>query len=468
MDLVSPECAATWCRGHWQPRMPAGPLRALATDSRQAGPGSLFFALKGEKADGHEFLAAVAAAGAAAVVRADFPADRLPAGGAFLVVDDVLAALGRFAAGYRATLPARLVGVTGSVGKTTTKELVADLLATVGPTGRTAGNYNNEIGLPLSVAGLDRGCAFGVIEAGISHPGEMAPLREILRPDAAVVSRLGPVHVEFFTSVRAIAEEKAALLEKLPPSGFAVLDRDDEYFDVLRAHASAPVATCSLRDAGADYFGAPQADGRLLVVERATGERCALPVPPPGAYMAENVLRAVAVARRWGGAWDALADALARAHSVGMRWAVGEVRGWTAINDGYNANPVSLRAALRAFADWPAPGRKFLAVGTMLELGRRERDEHVALGQFAAAGGWAGIAVVPWRRPDGAPDAAAAALADGVRAGGWPEENLCVAADAAAAAAWLRARLQPGDALLLKASRGVRIERVLEELRKES
>ena len=447
--------------------MPSGPVSALCVDSRRAQPGHLFFALKGEKADGHDFLAPVSAAGACAVVRADFPAEKLPAAGFFLRVDAALAALGRFAAGYRKQMPARIVGVTGSVAKTTTKELAADLLATIGKTARTSGNFNNEIGLPLSVAGLDRACAFGVIEAGISHPGEMAPLRDILMPDAAVVTRIGPVHVEFFDSVRAIAEEKAVLLEKLPASGFAVLDLDDEHFEVLRAHSSASVVTCSLKRRDADYAGDPQTDGKLWVFERATGESAVLPVPPPGAYMAENVLRAVAVARKCGATWAAMESALGHAHSVGMRWAVAEVRGWTAINDGYNANPVSLRAALKAFADWPAKGRKFLAIGPMLELGRLEREEHESLGRFVAGGRWAGVAVVPWKSVPEKPDAAAAALAAGLRAGNFPAENACAAAGPAEAAAWLRERLRPGDALLLKASRGVRIERVLEELGKE-
>ena len=447
--------------------MPAEPLRALAVDSRLAKPGSLFFALKGEKADGHDFLASVAAAGACAVVREDFPAEKLPAGGFFLRVDDVPAALGRFAAAYRATLPARLVGVTGSVGKTSTKELVADLLATVGKTARTAGNFNNEIGLPLSVAGIGRDCAFGVIEAGISHPGEMAPLRDILMPDIAVATRIGPVHIEFFESVRAIAEEKAALLEKLPADGFAVLDFDDEFFEVLRARSSAPVASCSLKRRDADYAGEMQADGQLLVREKASGERVALPVPPPGAYMAENALRAVAVARKCGASWAAMASALGRTRPVGMRWAVEKVRGWTAINDGYNANPVSMRAALKAFASWPANGRKFVALGPMLELGRLEREEHESLGRFAAEGSWEGVAVAPWKWIDGAQDAAAQALAAGLRAGGWPAENVCAASSPGEAAAWLRERLRPGDALLLKASRGVRIEKILDELKKE-
>lgn len=467
MKPITPEQVAAWCRGRWHPRLPAEPLRALCVDSRQAGAGSLFFALKGEKADGHDFLAGVVAAGACAVVRADFPAERLPAGGGCLRVDDVRAALGRFGGEYRAAMPARIVGVTGSVGKTSTKELVADALAGLGKTARTAGNFNNEIGVPLSLAGLDRECAFGVFEAGISHPGEMAPLREILRPDLAVVTPIGPAHIEFFGSVRAIAEEKAALLEKLPADGFAVLDRDDEFFEVLRAHCSAPVVDCSLKRRDVEYAGDPQADGRMWVCERATGESAVLPVPPPIDFMAGNALKAVAVARRCGATWEMLAAALGRTRPVGMRWAVEELRGATAINDGYNANPMSMRAALAAFANRPAAGRRFLALGPMLELGRSEQAEHEALGREVAAGGWAGVAVVPWKRGAGAEDAGAQALLAGLRAGGWSAENLCAAGGPAEAAAWLRARLRPGDALLLKASRGVAIEKVLEELRKE-
>ena len=466
MDPISPELAAQWCRGTWQPRPPVAPLAAVGTDSRRAESGQLFFALQGDKADGHDFLGAVCAAGASAVVRADFPLDRLPAGGFFLRVDNVRAALGRLAAGYRATLPARIVGVTGSVAKTTTKELIADLLATVGRTARTAGNHNNEIGLPLSVVGIGRDCAFAVIEAGISHPGEMALLRDILRPDIAVVTAIGPAHIEFFGSERAIAEEKAALLEQLPADGCAVLDADDAQFAVLRARSSAPVVTCSLQRREADYAGDVQADGRLWVCERATGETATLPVPPPAGFMAENVLRAVAVARQCGVSWGALATALARTVPVGLRWAVGEVHGWTAINDAYNANPLSMCAALKAFAEWPVPGRKFLALGAMLEQGEQTRAAHEALARDVAAGTWAGVAVLAAESAQ--TRMAAGVLAEGLGRGGWPADRLCRAAEPAEAAAWLRARLQPGDALLLKASRGVAIERVLEELQKEN
>ncbi len=465
MDPISPEQTAAACRGQWQFRLPSGPLRSICVDSRRAEPGSLFFALKGEKADGHDFLSVITSAGACGVVRADVPLAQLPAGGCFLRVADVLTALGHFAAAYRMSMSARIVGVTGSVGKTSTKELIADVLSCLGKTARTSGNFNNEIGLPLSLSGLTSECAYGVFEAGISHPHEMAPLRDILRPDMAVITRVGPVHIEFFESVRAIAEEKAALLEQLPSDGFAVLDFDDDHFEVLREHSSAPVVTCSMRSREVDYAGDPQEDGNLWVFERATGESAVLPIPPPGAYMAENALRAVAVGRKCGASWDVLANALGKSRSVGMRWAVEEVGGWTAINDGYNANPISLRAALKAFAVWPSKGRRFLAIGPMLELGRLEKEEHEQLGRFVATGNWAGVTVVPWK-PAGVEDAAAQALVEGLRAAGFPAENLCMAENHAEAAAWLRGRISPGDALLLKASRGVRIEKVLEELKK--
>jgi UDP-N-acetylmuramyl pentapeptide synthase len=210
----------------------------------------------------------------------------LPPGGAFLRVDDPLAALGRFAAAYRSTMPARVVGVSGSVGKTTTKELIADALSTQGKTARTRGNFNNEIGLPLSVA--EMGPRLRVRRHRDGHQPSRRYGHAARHPDAglAVMTRIGPVHIEFFGSVRAIAEEKAALLEKLPADGFAVLDLDDECFDVLRAHASAPVETCSLKRREADYAGDVQAGGRLWVFERATGESATLPVPPPGGFMA--------------------------------------------------------------------------------------------------------------------------------------------------------------------------------------
>lgn len=472
MCFISPEQAAVWCGGVWFPRAPAEGFECVCTDSRQARAGALFFALKGARVDGHDFLGAVAAAGGASVVRADFPVGRLPEGGRFLRVAEPVAALGGLAAGYRGGLRARVVGVTGSVGKTTTKELIANALARAGKTARTAGNFNNEIGLPLSVLQIAPDCDFAVIEAGMSHPGEMAVLRDILRPDVAVVTEIGPAHIEFFDSVRAIAEEKAALLERLPADGWAVLDDDDVWAGVLRERCAAEVVSCSLRRREVDYAGDAAEAGWLWVCERATGESARVPLPPPAGFMAANALKAVAVARRFGVGWDAIAEALAGSGPVGMRWAVrvvraaageGEGGGWTAVNDGYNANPMSMRAALRAFAEMAVEGRKFLAVGPMLELGAREAEEHRRLGEEMARGDWAGVVVVSPETPMDT-SGAVAALGEGLAAGGGAAETCTVASSHAQAAAWLRARLRPGDALLLKASRSIQIEKVLTEL----
>ena len=182
--------------------------------------------------------------------------------------------------------------------------------------------------------------------------------------------------------------------------------------------------------------------------------------------MAENVLRAVALARTSGASWDGIAAALAQFRPVGMRWAVETVQNWRVVNDAYNANPRSMRASLTAFADWPVSGRKFLVLGPMLELGRHLREGHEALGRFVAAGKWAGVAIVP--QMASAPDAAAQGIRDGLHEAGWPADRGVLATGTLEAAAWLRSRLQPGDAVLLKASRGVRLEKVVDELKKES
>jgi len=462
MDPIYPDKIAASCNGDWHPRMPVVPLRALCVDSRLAQPGSLFFALKGERVDGHDFLKPIADAGACAVIREDYPVAKLPANGTFLRVDDPLTALGQLAASTRAPMPARVIGITGSVGKTSIKELIADVLSGLGKTARTKGNFNNEIGLPLSLSELTRDCAFGVFEAGISHPGEMKILRDILHPDLVVVTPIGKSHIEFFESEQAIAEEKAVLLEKLPADGCAVLSCDDPFYDLLRSRCTAPVVTCSMLGKSADYIGEEEAVGQLRVVEASSGEQALLPVPPPGSYMIDNVLRTVAVARQCGASWDVLRTALSTSRPVGMRWAVEEVGDWTAINDGYNANPVSMRAALKAFAAWPSKGRKYLAIGPMLELGRLEQSEHESLGRFVAEGPWAGVVIVKAE-----PHAAAEALQTGVLSAGWPADGIELSVDAAEAAGWLRERMRPEDVLLLKASRAVRIEDVLNVLKKD-
>jgi UDP-N-acetylmuramoyl-tripeptide--D-alanyl-D-alanine ligase len=399
------------------------------------------------------------------VVRRDWDGGEGLDGARVLRVEDPERALLEFAAGYRRERKAVVVGVTGSVGKTSTKELTAAALGTVGATVKTEGNFNNQIGLPLSLVRLEADTAFGVFEAGISHPGEMADLARAMGPDAAVVSRVAPVHIEFFPSERAIAEEKAGLVEAVPPKGFAVLDADGAHFEAFRERCRCRVVRCARVGwrGEADYWGEPLEGGlRLRVREEATGEEAELPVPPPGAYMAENLLRAVACARQYGAAWDGLKEAIGGWRAVGMRWAVGDASGVAVVNDAYNANPASMRAAADAFLGWRVAGKRWLALGPMLELGAAGPELHRELGEWLARRApWAGLAVAGWRE-----DAAelATAIHDGWKAGGGGEAVLAESPEAAAA--WLEARAEPGDAVLLKASRGIRAERILEFFRK--
>ncbi len=438
----------------WRQAPPARQLNGVAHDTRAIQPGALFVALRGTRTDGHAFLGqafALGAAGALVARDARLP-ETLP--GPLLVVDSPLAALGRIAAGHRLTLTGTVVtGVTGSVGKTTVKELLAAMLASAGPTARSRGNWNNDLGLPLSLLAVESTDRAAVLEVGISHPGEMAPLAALLRPDWAVISTIAPVHIEFFKNVEVIAREKAALFETLSGRGAAILDIDGEWAATLARCASERVVTISRRDRTAHYVGAPPArpGEPASVCETSSGERFAFHAPLPGDHHVTNALLAIAAARGQGLAWPQIEAGLAAFVAPHMRWEQLDVGGVTVINDAYNANPLSMGAALRTFAETPVAGGRWLVLGDMLELGAQGNAMHEEIGRQAAAGPWAGlIALGPL----------AARLAAGARAAGARFPVLECASHAAAAQA-LAGRVRPGDAVLLKASRGMKLEEVL-------
>ena len=482
MNPIPLQTLADWASATYRPPLDATPapaaITALSIDSRKLAPGTLFFALPGERADGHDFLSAVAPAGAAAVVRADYPADRLPPSAALLIHPDPTAALLAIARAYRQTFAAAttVVAIAGSLGKTTTKELTADSLSVLGPTIRTAANLNNQLGLPLSLSRLESGTRFGVFEVGISHPGEMPPLADAIRPDAVLYTTIGPVHLENFPSVEAIAEEKARLLDALTPGGIAVLDASSPYYPILRRHAlprRARILTTAPAAARipADFLSAPDpADpiGRALITETATSETVSLPLPPPGAHMVANLLPAVALARTLGASWDALRDVLRAPSAAPMRWERSTLAdtGLHLVNDAYNANPISMSAAIDAFLALPPPApdsRRHLAVGPMLELGPIAADAHRELGRHlaqAAASATAHVASVTILDTYPPASPLAHAIADAYAAAHGPAPVL-LATDYPTAAAHIRAHSHPSDLLLLKASRGLHLEKLV-------
>ena len=457
MTLFSGEDAARWCHSVWSPQPPRR-ITGVSTDTRALASGHLFVALHGPRFDGHDFVPAAFERGACgAVVRRGF-AWCVSSEHALLFVDDPGRALQDLGAGYRAALAPEIVAVTGSAGKTTVKEMAADLLDTLAPTARTRGNWNNEIGIPLSLLAMQPSHKIGVFEVGVSHPGEMASLGRMLKPSWVIVTNVGPVHLEFLETEEGVAREKGQLLRELGTDGTAILPGDSPWFPFLRSAVAGRVVTVAMTGE-ADYVCRETrclADGgtAVLVEEaRQAAVREEIYVPVPGRHNVRNALLAVALAREHGVAWDAIRSALRRYRPLPMRWESQVVAGVVVVNDAYNANPMSMRAAIETFERMRVEGRRWLVLGSMLELGRGEEEEHLALGRHLATGPWAGLIVVG---PLGT------RIARGAQAAGMAEERIMCCGTPAEAAEVLATRAAAGDAVLLKASRSIHLEQTIE------
>ena len=359
-------------------------IDTVVTDSRRVEPGALFVALKGEHADGHDFVVAAAASGAAGALVARRVETVLPQ----VLVDDVLLALGDLASTVRAQRRARVVGITGSSGKTTIKGLLAAILARRGRTHVTAGNYNNEIGLPLTLLAMPADAEYAVLEMGAGKPGDIAYLAAIARPQVALVSNIAPAHLERLGSIDGVASTKGALYEALPADGVAVINADDAYAGFFTGLAGTRrvlrFGLGSAVEVGAAEL-ALAVDGsrfRLMTPAGAAGVR----LPLPGRHNVHNALAAAAAAI----ALDMpLADIVAGLETAGavpgrlVRRAM--AGGWTLIDDTYNANPGSVAAAIATLA--LAGGETWLVLGDMAELGAGAEALHAAVGTQARAAG---------------------------------------------------------------------------------
>jgi UDP-N-acetylmuramoyl-tripeptide--D-alanyl-D-alanine ligase len=430
---------------------------SVTVDSRTAGAGDLFVALPGERVDGHRFLAAAADAGAAGAL-ATRPDTALPT----VVVDDPVVALGRLAAAVHARLARnglRTLAITGSSGKTSTKDLLGQVLAAAGPTVSPPGSYNNDIGLPLTVLSADERTRYLVLEMGSRGPGHIARLCRVARPEVGLVLNVGTAHLGEFGSPDGIAAAKGELVEALPGHGTAVLNADDPRVAGMAGRTAARVLTTG-RSTGADVraVGGRLDDGaraRFTLVVDGAEHPVALQVV--GEHQVANALAAAGAAHAVGLSPEAIAAALSAARPR-SRWRM-EVEqradGVTIINDAYNANPESMRAALAALAGLPAR-RRIAVLGGMAELGDTAPAEHERLGRDAVA---AGADLVVAVGPD-AVGIARGAVAAGRRAG---EESVHVP-DRVAARELLSGLLRPGDVVLVKASRAHGLEQLAAEL----
>jgi len=456
MPPLSPELLALWSGGVWEPCAPSA-IKGVSNDTRTIPPGALYVALHGERFDGHAFVDDAFAKGAAgAMVDPSSPLQGRAAR-PLLRVRNTTESLGLMAKAYRRSVNPVTVGITGSVGKSTVKEMAASILAETMPTAKTLGNWNNDIGLPLSLLAMAPDSRAGVFEVGMNHPGEIARLCDLLEPQWGVVTAIGPVHIAHFQSVADIAAEKAALLRALPADGRAVLCHDDPYFEILRACVPCPFLTVSLTGAADYVVDSPRGSGTLTIREASSRETRTIAWSWPGRHNAINAAYAIAVARGMGAGWDAITRGLACYRPLPMRWQLGEAHGIQIVNDAYNANPLSMRASLRAFEDVPVSGAKWLVLGSMLELGVHALSEHVSLGEFVAAGGpWAGLVVV------GSPGEK---IATGARSRGFDASRIWACESNAEVISVLQREMHSGDAVFLKASRGVALEEVANGLK---
>ena len=434
------------------------PIRGAAVDSRQVRRGQLFVALPGERTDGHRFIPDAVAAGASAVL-VTRPPDASSALEDVTVVRvvDPLAALQAIAAGWRERFDPLVVGVTGSIAKTSTKEAIATVLATRLTTLRSEGNQNNEIGLPLTVLRLGPEHGAAVLEMGMYVGGEIAELARIGRPSIGVVTAVQPVHLSRIGSLAAIERAKGELLEALPVDGTAVLNADDPIVRRMGARTRARVITYGFgdeTDVGAEAVESAGMDGMRFVL-RAGVARRSLAIPTLGRFAVHNALAAAAVAGAAGLPLDDIARGLARGWSAPHRAQLVRLRGVTVVDDSYNASPASVVAALGLLAG--LPGRRIAVLGTMLELGEGHEAGHVEVGRASAD--MAELLVVVGDEAEG--------IARGAGDAGMDPARVLLVRDHDAALDVLRPRLRDGDVVLVKASRGIALDLLVDALRAE-
>ena len=440
MRISLPEVLAATCGVHI-----AGPSDASVatyhTDSRELEPGGLFFALRGAACDGHAFCADAAARGAAVVVVEREVEVRGPA---VVRVADSWRALYDLAAHALRLVSPLVVGITGSNGKTSTKELTAAAMGVRHRVLKTEGNRNTETGVPLALLGLEPSHTAAVLEMGMQGPGEIARLAALARPRVGIVTMVGSVHLEHFRSREALARAKGELVEALPPDGLAVLNAEDGWFDLLRGLGPAPVLGVGLEAGdlrGEGYRALPEG-GSLLTVEGVT-----VRLDLSGHHQARNALAALAAGRFAG---VPLAEAACALAGVRVAHRLEERRlpaGYTVIDDAYNASPESMLAAFEVCRDRPRAGRLLALLGEMRELGRAAAASHRSVGRRAGEV-FDRVAVVDAGHGRLLAEAAGADLLP----------------DRVAASRWVREVAVPGDVVLVKGSHGVALHQVVQDL----
>jgi UDP-N-acetylmuramoyl-tripeptide--D-alanyl-D-alanine ligase len=426
-------------------------IERISTDSRTIKRGELFVALRGENFDGHNFVESVVKTGAAgAIVDLNWKGG-IPANFAVIRGEDTLQAYQNLAAHYRKSLPLNVLAITGSNGKTSTKDFAAAVLARRFRVTKTQGNFNNHVGLPRTMLEATSEDEVAVWEIGMNHRGEVAMLAKLAAPDTAIITNIGVAHIEFLGSRAAIAAEKGALVEAVGAEGSVILNADDPFSEGIAARTSAKVifAGTTGGTVRASEITQSATGTNFTIFEGA--HRCRAQLPVPGLHMVQNALLAVAAGRAFGLSLEDCAAGLAAAPLTKARLQIKEIGGVQFIDDSYNANPDSMKAALQTLVELDADGKRIAVLGEMRELGEESVRDHREVGERAAELGVDQLIAI---------GDIAAAIAEAARNAGLP--NSSVVRSTSEAAQLLGEIAAPGDLILVKGSRGAHTEQVIE------
>ena len=452
MDATTFEKIALWSGARLETGDPKGTVTTVCTDSRALKGGDLFVALRGDNFDGHTFVAEASKRGAAGAIVEEFPAE-LPPGFAVFLAKNTLQALQRLGAEYRRSLDIQVIGLTGSNGKTSTKDFTAAVLGENFQVTKTEGNLNNHIGVPLTLLRARGADQIGVFEMGMNHAGEIAPLAAMAAPEVGIITNIGMAHIEFMGSQENIAQEKGMLAEALPPSGTLILSALDEFSPSIAARTKADVVLAGI-DQGEVFASNLQVNptGTKFTLH-ADGRTAEAELSVPGEHMVRNAVLAVAAGRVFGLSLEECAAGLAKVRLTKGRLEQKVARGIHILDDTYNANPDSVAAALRTLASMPASGRRIAVLGRMAELGVESEPGHRFVGEVAAQAHLDGVigvgADTQWITE--------AAWRGGV-------EKVVHVESTEEATKVLRDLARAGDLILIKGSRSARMERIVEGL----
>ena len=441
---------ADWCGGKVSARFEHLRVSRMQSDSRKVRSGDLFVALKGAKADGHDFAETAINHGAVAALVSRPISEKLPS----IEVEDTLCAYGEIAAGYRKLTGVKVVGITGSVGKTTTKEMTASVLEAAYHTAKTEGNHNNNLGLPMTIMDMPENTEVAVLEMGMNHSGEMEYLSSIARPDLAIITNIGTMHIEHLGTREGILQAKLEIMRGMPDDGAGVFNGDEPLLWNIRAVGKHKKYYYGIENHACDVTATDivELDDGVRFVVHGFGQQFELFVPMLGRHAVYNALAATTVGLLLGVKPEQIQARFSSFHNTGMRQKIYVKNGVTIIEDCYNAGPESTEAALDVLAGIKTDGRRIAVLGDMLELGNRSAAEHYRIGRLAV--GKADLLLTYGEH--------SVRTLTGAITGGMNPKNTDHFDTHEDMARMLKMRVSEGDVVLFKGSRGMRMEKVLQ------